>query len=185
MKKRSLAPLAAASLLLTAFTPACLARGEQNARGNDSIYTELSGESCKAVEPEEEYGSAHLLCPGVGGFQLAVLDDDDRMSIDILTPAGEERSLNYWSVVTQGFSTLGQKAEWRIDRGGQPLALIVRVNASEDPADSSKITSYLSVAKITSSEICVTARIEPAAQANKRAREAADRAAHEPCLQAP
>jgi hypothetical protein len=70
-------------------------------------------------------------------------------------------------------------------RGGRPIALIVRVNASEDPVDSSRITSYLAVAKITPTEICVTDRIDPAADGNEAARRAADAAASRPCRTEP
>jgi hypothetical protein len=65
-----------------------------------------------------------------------------------------------------------------------PVALIVRFNTSEDPANPDKLSSYLAVAKITDDAICVTARISPGATANQDARRAADQAGKQPCLSA-
>ena len=63
-----------------------------------------------------------------------------------------------------------------------PVALIVRYNASENPEDSNKTTSYLAVAKITAEEICVTDKISPGASANEDAQRAADAATTKACL---
>ena len=82
-------------------------------------------------------------------------------------------------------SSLGGKAEWRVTRReGKvlPTALIIRVHANENP-ETSKVTSYLAVAKITSREICVTDRIKPGPAANEEARRAADVSANKPCRQ--
>jgi hypothetical protein len=90
-----------------------------------------------------------------------------------------------WSVISDRFSHLGKKAEWRVSKAKgvvTPVALIVRFNASEDPAKPEKESSYLAVAKITNQEICITAKIAPSATANEDARKAADEAATKPCL---
>ncbi|HEX8423312.1 MAG TPA: hypothetical protein VF634_07870, partial [Pyrinomonadaceae bacterium] len=123
--------------------------------------------------------------PGVGGYKLLVSEDDARMSVTVVDPRGKEHPLEYWNVISSGFSSLGDKAEWRIkkQRGRvNPFALIVRVNASENPEDASKKTSYLAVAKITPQQICVTDKIAPSATANEEARRAADASASKPCL---
>jgi hypothetical protein len=94
--------------------------------------------------------------------------------------------LNYWQVITSAFSTLGEKAEWRVTKTKgklMPLALIVRVNASENPDDAKKVTSYLAVAKITAQKICVTDKINPGRTQNEEARRAADSAATKACLE--
>lgn len=145
-----------------------------------SVYTSLAEADCRVTKSDEESGSSTSRCPGVAGHELDLHDGDARVSIDIITPDGKEHPLNYWSVITQGFSSPGPRAEWRM-RGGRPIALIVRVNASEDPEDSTRQTSYLAVAKITPNEICVTDRIDPAPDANEAARRAADAAANRPC----
>jgi hypothetical protein len=144
-----------------------------------SVYTSLAAADCRVTATDEESESSSSRCPGVAGYELNVHEGDLRMSIDVITPDGREHPLNYWSVISSGFSSLGPRAEWRM-RGGRPIALIVRMNASEDPEDSSRITSYLAVAKITPSAICVTDRVPPSADANEAARRAADQSAARP-----
>lgn len=149
-----------------------------------SVYTSLAPEQCRVIRRHEETGGSVSRCPGVAGHALLVSEDDARMSVDVVTPDGGEHPLNYWSVVTRGFSTLGPRAEWRVrGEGGQarPVALIVRVNAAEDPDNPERTTSYLAVAKITPREVCVTNSIAPAADANEQARRAADASAGRPC----
>jgi hypothetical protein len=63
-----------------------------------------------------------------------------------------------------------------------PVALIIRYNASEDPEQPNKLSSYLAVSKITPTEICVTDKILPGPKANEEARRAADAATTKPCL---
>lgn len=150
----------------------------------ESVYTDISGDECTQVAFDEEHGSSHLRCPGVAGYHLDLHDSDNRMSLDVVTPAGKSHPLEYWQTITWGFSHLGDKAEWRLE-AGKPIAVIARVNASENPEDASKITSYLAVAKITPDTICVIAKIAPSARANEEARNAADRAASQPCLSPP
>jgi hypothetical protein len=145
-----------------------------------SVYTSLE-QGCRMIEVDEEAGGSTQRCPGTAGYALKVMEGDLRMSIDVITPDGKAHELSYWSVITHGFSSLGPRAEWRM-RGGRPIALIVRVNASENPEDSSQLTSYLAVAKITPQEICVTDRISPAPNANEVARAAADRSAGRGCV---
>lgn len=146
-----------------------------------SEYTSLAEEQCRVLTVHEETGGSVSRCPGLAGYALNVSDDDARMSVDVIGPDGAEHPLNYWSVITHSFSSLGPRAEWRM-RGKAPIALIVRVNASEDPENPNRTTSYLAVAKITAGEICVTDRIAPVAEANTLARQAADASAGRPCL---
>lgn len=157
----------------------------QSAATIRSEYTPLVPERCRLVSTDEETGGSTHRCPGVRGYTLEVYDDDARMSISVLAPGGAKHDLDYWQVITHGFSSLGPRAEWRLQTSGgrtRPIALIVRVNASEDPETPERVTSYLAVARITPGRICVTDRIAPAADANVRARQAADRSAGQPCL---
>jgi hypothetical protein len=151
-----------------------------------SIYSDLSGNQCKTIKEDKETGSSIQECPGVGGFHLLVADDDARMSITVVTPDNREHSLDYWNIITRSFSSLGDKAEWRVvKRNGKitPIALIVRVDSSEQKnLNSPKKTSYLAVAKITPKEICVTDKISPTVDANEQARQAADNSANKACL---
>ena len=151
-----------------------------------SIYTDLSGNQCKTIKEDEETGSSVQECPGVGGLHLLVANDDARMSISVVSPDNKEHALDYWNIITRSFSSLGEKAEWRVvKRKGKitPIALIVRVDSFEQRnLDSPKKTSYLAVAKITPEEMCVTDKISPAVDANERARRAADNSANKACL---
>lgn len=152
----------------------------------ESVYTDLGEKACKTLKPsgEPEEGPT-LVCGGVGGYRLKVVEGDLRQSVNVIDPKGKENSLEYWSVITGGFSMVGPKAEWRVEKNGAkvtPKALIVRVNASEDAANPNKKTSYLAVAKITPEKICVTDRIAPSADQNEKARSAADASTAKPCL---
>jgi hypothetical protein len=177
------------SLLLTALI--CLAgaicfqaRAEQSG-ALTSVYTSTGGRSCRTIQYLKETGDIVQSCPGVGGYRLEVADSDSRQSVTVVAPSGKKSDLNYWNVITHGFSSIGDKAEWRVQKtNGKvvPVALIIRVNASENPEAPEKTTSYLAVAKVTPHEACVTDRIAPSATANEQARRAADTAAQKPCL---
>jgi hypothetical protein len=146
-----------------------------------SVYTSLDTARCRLLSKHEETGGTLHRCLGAAGYALQVADDDARMSVNVVTPAGRVHELNYWSTVTGNFSSLGPRAEWRM-RGERPYALIVRVNANEDPANPERTTSYLAVARVSARGSCVTDRIAPSANANELARRAADRSAGRPCL---
>ena len=65
-----------------------------------------------------------------------------RQNIVVVTPKGVEHSLELWSVVSSGFSTVGPKAEWRMAlQNGKlvPVALILRYNANEDAETPNKL----------------------------------------------
>jgi hypothetical protein len=147
-----------------------------------SVYSSLY--KCKLVKVGHDYSTQ--ACLGVGGYNLRLEYDDARESITVISPNGRKHPLNFGEVISSGFSSVGQKAEWRVTkRNGKlvPIGLIVRFNASENPEDSSKVTSYLAVAKITPQKICVTDKIPPGSTANEDARRAADDSANKPCLQ--
>ncbi len=152
----------------------------------DSVYTDLSPARCKTVKTSEEGASSVQRCPGVAGYSLLVEDNDMRQSVTVVAPDGKRHPLNYWQVVTTAFSSVGGKAEWRVAREGKrvrPVALIVRVNASENPASPEQKTSYLAVAKITPGGVCVTDKVKGGPTANEEARRAADASSDRPCLE--
>jgi hypothetical protein len=153
-----------------------------------SVYSSLSG--CKMVKTGQGQGEdwSVMACRGIAGYSLQLEYGDARESITVFSPDRKKHPLELWQVISSGFSSVGQKAEWRVTtkNGKQvPLALIVRFNASENPEDSSKVTSYLVVAKITPQKICVTDKIAPGATQNEEARRAADASADKPCIEAP
>jgi hypothetical protein len=149
----------------------------------DSVYTTIAPARCKTIETHEEGASSVQKCAGVAGYDLLVEDADSRQSVTVVSPDGKKHPLNYWQVITTGFSSLGEKAEWRVEKKGarvHPYALIVRVNASENPEKPEQNSSYLAVAKITAAEVCVTDKVKT----NEEARQAADTSAAKPCLKA-
>lgn len=159
---------------------------QQAAPAVRSVYTTLDPDRCRTVSRHPETGGTTQRCPGVGGYALEVLDDDARMSVTVVAPGGAMQPLNYWGVVTHNFSALGPRAEWRVTGPAnrpRPVALVVRVNANENPVRPEAVTSYLAVARVGPRGSCVTDRVAPAADANVRARRAADRAASRPCLE--
>src|SRR4030095_4878811 len=156
-----------------------------HAQNIQSSYTPLSSSACRTLEVDKQTGASTQRCPGLAGYKLLVHDDDSRQSIAVVNPAGREHELNFWDVITPAFSSVGEKAEWRITRANgkpSPMALIVRVNASEDPENPKRTTSYLAVSKITAGEICVTHKIKGSGTANEEARRAADSNSNAPCL---
>ena len=168
-----------------AFLLACAAPAA--AQEAESIYTDLDLKKCKTVEYEHEGYSWTKECAGVGGFKLRWLMGDERESITVVGLGGGQHPLEFWSTVSPAFSSLGQKAEWRVRRRGkavEPYALIVRFNAHEDPVKIERVTSYLVVTRLAPGRVCVTDRIAPGPQANEQARAAADASAAKPCLRA-
>jgi hypothetical protein len=150
-----------------------------------SVYTTLDPAQCRTIRTYEETGDSEQRCPGIAGHVLLVSDGDARVSVTVVTPDRRQHPLDYWTVITSGFSSLGPRAEWRVRGTGRalrPVALIVRVNANEDPEVPERRTSYLAVARLTGGRVCVTHRIGPYANANELARQAADRAGTLPCL---
>lgn len=114
-------------------------------------------------------------CPGVQGFRLLMLDDDERSSISVVTPERRVFPLDYRDVVTRGFSTLGAKAEWRmakVDGKLMPVAVIVRVHSlDQSDLEHPKRVSFLAVAKISPDGACVTRAVEVLGpEANEQAR---------------
>ena len=159
------------------------------AQTNRSVYTPLGDKQCRTIKSHEAGDDGfEARCRGTAGYTLLLSEGDLRQNITVITPQGAKHSLELWDVVSGGFSSVGPKAEWRIatqDKKSVPVALILRYNASEDPEKPDKRTSYLAVAKITSTEICVTEKIPPGPAANEDARRAADAASTKSCLKNP
>ena len=178
-------PVTSLAFIFTLLLGACL-RGEAPP-SLSSVYTDLSGSNCSAVNENRETGATVHRCHGVGGWDLLVLYDDQRMSVTAVDRNGKESPLAFWDTISRGFTSLGPRAEWRVSKGGNQdataVAVIVRVNVSETTGDGQvHRTSYLAVAKLGESGACVTRRIGPANDANDQARRAADTASEEPCL---
>ena len=152
-----------------------------NSAQTKSLYTSLDTKNCKTIkQSNDEGGSYQGVCNGIGNYKLEVLEGDIRQTINVIAPNKKKFELDLWSNVSSGFSNVGQKAEWRM-KGTTPIALIVRFSASEDPADSTKITSYLVVSKITKTEVCITDIVKPSKTQNAEAQKLADAAPGKAC----
>lgn len=140
-----------------------------------SIYTDIGGKACAKHTDDATTGAHTLECPGIHGFRLRVLEDDERSSVSVIAPDGRVFPLNYWDVVTRGFSTLGTKAEWRVENAdgkAVPVALIVRVNAlDQGNLAHPKRVPLLAVARIAGDAACVVRTVDARARdANEQAR---------------
>jgi hypothetical protein len=144
-----------------------------------SIYTGVGEKDCKAAKESSDDGYVGN-CPGVGGYKLQLLEGDLRQTINVISPRNKKFELNLWSIVSSGFSSVGSKVEWRM-KGTVPMALVVRFNVSENPDDSSKLTSYLVVAKLSKTSACVVDVIKPSKTQNADAQKSADSASSKSC----
>ncbi len=147
--------------------------------GQKSIYTGTTAEDCKATKESNDDGYIGI-CPGVGGYKLELLEGDLRQTVNVIAPNKKKFELNLWSSVSSGFSSIGAKAEWRM-KGTIPTALILRFNASDNPEDSTKITSYLVVVKIKKTSACIVEIIKPSKTQNADAQKSADSVVNKSC----
>ena len=125
-----------------------------------SLYTDLYGKSCKVIETDKGSGATTRRCNGVGGYSLLVHEANAQTSIDIVTPAQQVYPLEYWEVVTPGLSTVGRKAEWRVElRNGRavPTALLVRLDTASEEASGPRIKegAIITAARIERDGACV------------------------------
>lgn len=147
---------------------------------NKSVYTPISNKECETKKTSPVSG--YLNCPGVGDYSLEVLDDDARMSINLIAPDKKVYELDLWGHF-RNFSYVGEKVEWRM-KGNNPVALIIRYNVS-DKGDSDKTSSYLLVAKITKNKACLTDIVKPGKNQNLTAQKLADLAFKKSCKSIP
>ncbi len=144
-----------------------------------SVYTSTKVNNCKPTKESTDGGYVGL-CKGIGGYKLKLMEGDLRQTLNVIAPNNKETELNLWSTVSSGFSSVGEKVEWRM-KGKVPKAFIVRFNASENPDDSTKITSYLVVVKLTKNATCITDVVKPSKAQNAEAQKLADSASGKAC----
>lgn len=149
------------------------------AQKNTSIYTSLTTEGCKTLESDEEgTGWYRGLCKGTGGYSLELTEGDLRQSLIVIAPNKKRFDLNFMRVSPR-FSSIGEKAEWRM-KGKTPVALIVRYRFSSEE-DETKSVSYLIVTKLSGKESCITDIVKASKTQNAEAQKLADAAATRPC----
>lgn len=139
---------------------AALALAATPAQGAASVFTDLHGKSCTVLDIDQHSGGSTRRCAGVGGYALLVHEANGQSSIDIVTPQGAVYPLQYWEVVTPGFSTIGRMAEWRVTRSGSklvPSALLVRLNTINGEMQGPRVAagSILTASRIARDGACV------------------------------
>ena len=143
-----------------------------------TVTTDLHGKACKILAFDRDTGAATRQCTGVAGYKLLVHDEDGRTSIDVVPPATRALPLNFWDVVSNGYSTVGRKAEWHMARrNGKmvPVGLVVRVDTLDAVAqDRYKRGALTTVTRIGRHDACVVFKTESTSrEASRKARAAA------------
>ena len=157
-------PLAVSCLM------ACMSAGQSHA-----AHSALAGGGCTVVQTDEETGATDERCPGQEGFDVIVSYDDQRQSVSVVDGAGNVYPLDVWSVITEGFASLGPSAEWHWAAGSKvPSALIVEVRESAGPV-------HIAVAKLAPPNVCFVGNFT-GASAKERAVRVAAGALSLPCL---
>lgn len=156
-------------------TPAAtVSPGPSASPGRAFRYTGVA--ECPVLESNPEEAGYYLSeCPGEGGYKLRVSESDLRQTVAVIAPGGAETQLDLAAVTGGGFSTLGDRVEWRgEERDGAfaPDALIVRHDVVTNP-EGNETVSYLVAVRLAPAP-CVVARITPGPEQNARARAAAD-----------
>jgi hypothetical protein len=131
-----------------------------------TLYSDLHGKHCHTVDTSARGNSRQ--CSGVAGYALAVHEDDDRTTIDVLAPNRETYPLSFWDVVTLDYASVGQKAEWRMGtRHGRPAptALLVRLTR----LDARNPGEMIAVARLDRDGACVVYRGDMAEPGVERA----------------
>ena len=154
----------------------------------ESSYTSLTKDSCTTIAADESAISTKQHCPGFGQYGVIVTETDLRQSIT-LTREGKEYPLAFSRTVSPAWSILGEVAEWRFASSSpdHPVAMIVRLNLSENPVAPDVMTSCLVVTRLSETGVCVVGKVPPlkGGQQNRLAREIADKALTLPCLSNP
>lgn len=190
IKKNAVGTLLLASLFLsscsTSPAPAAPAQATQ------SIYTRLSGPSCKnKIDKDDPNEIPYLVCRGVPGYELSERNDDiGRAWIIISDAAHHTFAINYPSMSDAPQQLIDDQVEWRVaaNNGKQvAVALITRISVPKDhaksPEDHFEFTNtYLVIVKITPNKACITDIIPEGTQPMDKIRGQADLAQNKPCI---
>ena len=147
----------------------------------ESQYTSIAEKDCRTLD-SDNMGSIQE-CEPYQNIFVKVLEGDIRQSIT-LRREEKEYALNFWLTITDAFSSLGSKIEWRykVDNPHYPVGLIVRLDVTEEIEDMEHRISYLIVSKITHNQICVVGKILPQANQTLLARSMLEHSEKMPCL---
>ncbi|TDN54842.1 hypothetical protein EC843_101900 [Buttiauxella sp. JUb87] len=124
--------------------------------------TTIQDDLCVKINEDKYTGATEHKCEGIAGYELLVLYDDNRMSLNIISPEKKQYPLELWSIVTTSFSSLENEVEWRVPdqkRQGQAMAMIVKVTSAGPDAGMTP-TSWWVIIKLASDNVCVTNILE-------------------------
>ncbi|EOC0263735.1 hypothetical protein ACM92B_002029 [Cronobacter dublinensis] len=95
--------------------------------------TSIQDEVCIKIKEDKYTGVAEFRCAGINNYSLRVLYDDNRMSLDVVTPDNLRHPLELWDKVTHSFYYIENDIEWRLKRGGAkkiPMSMIITVRSN-------------------------------------------------------
>ena len=166
------------SIALAAFTATI-------AKANESAYTERNLDACETLSQTDEGPSVTLKCDGYGDLAVIFKEGDLRQS-QAYGPIGKA-----W--LDEAFESFGPfnhtnaKIEWRLGKGGRPVATIVRWFVSDPETTSDTDARYgqvLVISTVATAEnptSCVVGYVDALENknANTLARKIADEEAHD------
>lgn len=170
------------AMLITSLTPALAAAADQ------SRFMPIDETHCKVISQDDETNDVTRRCHGPVGYKLLVVESDDRVSMTIVTPSGNELPLDFWKLVTPTFSTLGPAVEWRTRTKNSKtdvVGLVVRVDTfNQSDVTKPQPYSVMVAARISPSATCITSLVmaELPKSAELARRSIAD---DQPCLNHP
>jgi hypothetical protein len=181
------APYLIVCMMLITTLAGCFANPQ--ASGFKSVFTSIK--DCQShIDSNDPNSTSYKLCPGVAGYQLILRKmGAGRKSIEVINAAQQSFPLNYQDLVTKGMFHLGQQAEWRVVESSNeatPVALVVEVHAHENLDEPDQVTTtYLAVAKISATEICVIDVVDQQDLSRQQLQQLADDAQQRACLNTP
>jgi len=168
-------------LLFFGFTSIKAENKKPNSSMYESSYTSIAPKDCRTLE-SDNLGSIEE-CESFADMKVTIIEGDIKQGIT-LTRDNKRYELNFRNAVSYSFISLGLELEWRYKRNEfeDPLALIVKLDVSEEQEGIDKVTSYFIISKITEKEICIVGKVEPQKNQNSIAQDMADKSHNISCL---
>ncbi|ELY5817271.1 hypothetical protein SNN51_004192 [Cronobacter turicensis] len=97
------------------------------------VVTSVEDDACVKMNEDEFTGGAEFICAGTGGYSLGVLYDDNRMSLDVITPDNARYPLELWDKVTHSFYFIESHIEWRMRLSNKkeiPVSMIITIRSN-------------------------------------------------------
>ncbi|SFV67521.1 hypothetical protein MNB_SV-13-1055 [hydrothermal vent metagenome] len=151
-----------------------------------SAYSDINiKKNCQTIITYAHNIGAVFDCGRFANISIEIASGDLRDTVDLIRD-GKRYDLNFSQAITPHFTALGDKMEWRFQKGHKttPSAMIVRLNIDiegKTQKDRHK-KSYLIVSKITEETICIVGKISPQKNQNILARKMADKASTLGCV---